>query len=216
MLRITLISIIATIIAVSQSHTYIFDRYTCIVTQLNAIELIDSFLQLFPPTPTHVHKEIALNIEPVVEISHTTISLTQTQLTTVTCGSLLVPVIEYVRTSRGYTANPNDQHLGIDLVAPMGSLIIAAESGIVKFIGWYSDYGRIIDIQHEDDVVTRYAHLKSFAPNLKVGQTVTTGQTIGQVGVSGHSTGPHVHFEVRVKDRPVDPAPWLGLSRCRR
>ena len=127
-----------------------------------------------------------------------------------------MPVIEYDRTSRGYTTNPNDQHLGIDLVAPMGSLIIAAESGIVKFIGWYSDYGRIIDIQHEDDVVTRYAHLKSFAPNLKVGQTVTTGQTIGQVGVSGHSTGPHVHFEVRVKDRPVDPAPWLGLSRCRR
>jgi len=212
MLRITLILVIAAIIAVGQSHTYVVDRYTWIATQLNAIELIDSFLQLFSPTSTPVHKEIALTITPVVEISpHTNILLTQ--LTTVTCGSLLVPVIEYDRTSRGYTAN---QHLGIDLVAPMGSLIIAADSGVVKFIGWYNDYGRVVDIQHEDNNVTRYAHLKSFAPNLKVGQTVTIGQTIGQVGVSGHSTGPHVHFEVHVKDYPVNPAPWLGLSRCRK
>jgi len=102
------------------------------------------------------------------------------------------------------------------LVAPFGSWIVAASAGVVKFTGWYSGYGRMIDIQHEDGSVTRYAHLSSFTTNIAPGKIVVRGQKIGKVGVSGHTTGPHVHFEVRINDEPVDPAPRLGISSCRK
>jgi murein DD-endopeptidase MepM/ murein hydrolase activator NlpD len=72
----------------------------------------------------------------------------------------------------------------------------------------------MIDIQHSDGVVTRYAHISSFVPNVRYGAAVTSGQVIGLVGHTGDATGNHVHFEVRLNGYAVDPAPFIGLGRC--
>lgn len=98
-------------------------------------------------------------------------------------------------------------HYGQDIAARYGSPVKAARSGVVIANGWYGGYGRYIDLKHESGVVTRYAHL-SAAP-VKVGQGVDRGQQIGRIGTSGWATGPHLHFEVRINGRPVDPRPWL-------
>jgi murein DD-endopeptidase MepM/ murein hydrolase activator NlpD len=103
----------------------------------------------------------------------------------------------------------------MDLVAPMGSTIMSAHDGHVSYIGWLGPYGRAIEVTSEDGrVMTRYGHLRSYAAGLHVGQQVSQGSTLGQVGVSGVSTGPHLHFEVYVDGQHKNPAPFVGL-RCR-
>jgi murein DD-endopeptidase MepM/ murein hydrolase activator NlpD len=98
-------------------------------------------------------------------------------------------------------------HYGQDIAARYGSPVKAARSGVVIADGWYGGYGKYIDVRHEGGIVTRYAHLS--AANVRVGQGVNRGQLIGKIGTSGWATGPHLHFEVRVNGRPVDPRPWL-------
>jgi murein DD-endopeptidase MepM/ murein hydrolase activator NlpD len=100
------------------------------------------------------------------------------------------------------------------MMAPMGSPIRAAAGGTVVYVGWYYAYGRIVDIQHSDTVITRYAHMLDFAPGLTVGTPVAAGQIIGKVGATGRAHGAHVHFEVRVNGRAVDPRPYLALAGC--
>lgn len=112
--------------------------------------------------------------------------------------------------ARGFSS----YHAGIDLDAPLGSTIRAAAAGTVIYAGWYSGYGNMIDIQHSDGVVTRYAHMSSFVPNVGYGAAVTAGQVIGLVGRTGDATGNHVHFEVRLNGSAIDPAPFIGLGRC--
>jgi murein DD-endopeptidase MepM/ murein hydrolase activator NlpD len=112
--------------------------------------------------------------------------------------------------ARGFSS----YHAGIDLDAPLGSTIRAAAAGTVIYAGWYSGYGNMIDVQHSDGVVTRYAHMSSFVPNVGYGAAVTGGQVIGLVGRTGDATGNHVHFEVRLSGYAVDPAPFIGLGRC--
>ena len=130
------------------------------------------------------------------------------------CGSLLVPVTEFNHVSRGFNLNLDEPHEGIDLAAPLGSDIIAANDGTVAFMGWIDGYGRTVDIDHEDGFMTRYAHLKSFTTGLTVGKNVFLGQPIGLVGMSGHTTGPHLHFELRKNGVPINPITWLGLRSC--
>lgn len=127
------------------------------------------------------------------------------------CGSMQLPLMEYQRTSQGY----HGVHHGVDLVAPAGSVIISAQSGVVTFVGWNGPYGRMVEINHEDGIITRYGHLKSFAPGIGLGAAVVQGQEIGRVGSSGVSTGPHLHFEIRIDGKHLDPLPWLGLKKCR-
>ena len=88
-----------------------------------------------------------------------------------------------------------------------GSPIHAAASGTVIYCGWEEGYGNLTVIDHGGNLATAYGHQSSIA--VSCGQTVTQGQVIGYVGSTGHSTGPHLHFEVRVNGNPVDP---LGLS----
>ena len=107
-----------------------------------------------------------------------------------------------------------DPHEGIDLAAPSGSLILSASDGVVSFVGWIGGYGRTIDIEHEDGILTRYAHLKTFLPGITVGKEVFLGEPIGRVGMSGHATGPHLHFELRKNGVPKNPITWLGLKAC--
>ncbi len=87
-------------------------------------------------------------------------------------------------------------HQGIDIAAPIGTPILAAASGVVEYSSWNDGgYGNMIDIRHSDGTITRYAHMNALY--VKAGQTVSQGQTIGEMGSTGFSTGPHLHFEIR-------------------
>jgi len=96
-------------------------------------------------------------------------------------------------------------HSGIDWAAPSGTPILAAGNGVVKKIGTRAGYGRSITLQHTNGYETTYNHMSGYAKGLKQGQRVRQGQVIGFVGSTGLSTGPHLHFEVMVNGRFVDP-----------
>lgn len=126
------------------------------------------------------------------------------------CGQMLMPATQLRELSRGFS----QYHSGVDLMAPYGSPIRAAAAGTVIYAGVYYAYGKIVDIQHADGVITRYAHMSAFAPGVARGTPVSAGQIIGQIGTSGHAHGAHVHFEVRIDGHAVDPKPYLGLAAC--
>jgi murein DD-endopeptidase MepM/ murein hydrolase activator NlpD len=98
-------------------------------------------------------------------------------------------------------------HTGVDLGAPYGTPIKAAAAGTVIYAGWLGGYGNLTVIDHGGGLATAYAHQSSIA--VAVGQQVAQGEIIGNVGSTGHSTGPHLHFEVRVNGQPVDPLGYL-------
>ena len=99
-------------------------------------------------------------------------------------------------------------HTGIDLVEPFGSPVYAADDGVVALVGSSSSgYGRYVVIAHSGGLDTLYGHLSTTL--VKVGQRVSQGQTVGLEGSTGNSTGPHLHFELRIKQQPVDPSPYL-------
>ena len=99
-------------------------------------------------------------------------------------------------------------HTGLDLVAPFGSPVFAADDGVVALVGSSSSgYGNYVVIAHSGGFDTLYGHLS--ASLVKVGQSVTQGTVVGLEGSTGNSTGPHLHFELRVGQRPIDPTPYL-------
>lgn len=98
-------------------------------------------------------------------------------------------------------------HNGIDIAAGYGRPIRAVRAGWVRYAGWFRGYGRLVVIDHGGGLETWYGHAASLA--VRPGQRVVAGQRIGSVGCSGACTGPHLHFEVRVQGRPVDPMRYL-------
>lgn len=102
-------------------------------------------------------------------------------------------------------------HTGMDLAAGTGTPIAAAATGIVTAVTTLRAYGRVIVIAHNGGLSTMYAHLSRF--NVSVGQGVAVGDTIGFVGSSGWSTGPHLHFEVHVNGTPFNPLGWFGSAK---
>jgi murein DD-endopeptidase MepM/ murein hydrolase activator NlpD len=98
-------------------------------------------------------------------------------------------------------------HTGIDLAGPWGSPILAVTAGTVIEADQESGYGNIMKVQHADGTVTCYAHLSSF---VVTSGHVDAGQVIAREGDTGHSTGPHLHFEVRIDGTPINPIPWLA------
>lgn len=101
-------------------------------------------------------------------------------------------------------------HSGVDISASYGQPIIAPADGIVEFADFMGGYGRAIVLDHGHGITTRYGHLSNFA--VTTGQQVHRGDTIGYVGLSGRSTGPHLHYEVRINDTPVNPHKYLRLT----
>jgi murein DD-endopeptidase MepM/ murein hydrolase activator NlpD len=126
------------------------------------------------------------------------------------CGRMIMPPANLNYISRGFSGG----HSGVDLMAPLGSPIRAAAGGTVVYAGWYFAYGKIVDIQHDDGLVTRYAHMSAFAPGIAAGKPVAVGSVIGAVGMTGRAHGAHVHFEVRIGGHAVDPEPYLALAGC--
>jgi murein DD-endopeptidase MepM/ murein hydrolase activator NlpD len=104
------------------------------------------------------------------------------------------------------------QHRGIDLAAPTGTPVYATADGVVSRADWYSSYGLYISLEHGAAMQTRYAHLSRLA--VAAGDSVKKGDLIGYVGSTGRSTGPHLHYEVRVEGLAVNPIPYMVESEA--
>ena len=101
-------------------------------------------------------------------------------------------------------------HTGQDIEAPMGAPVVAGASGKISFVGWQNGYGQLVVVDHGGGLTTRYGHLSHI--DVDSGQQVSRGQLVGKVGSTGRSTGPHLHYEVRINDAPVNPLEYLLMS----
>jgi murein DD-endopeptidase MepM/ murein hydrolase activator NlpD len=101
-------------------------------------------------------------------------------------------------------------HSGQDIEAAWGVPVVAGASGRVSFVGWQNGYGQLVVVDHGGGLTTRYGHLSHI--DVEVNQTVSRAQLLGKVGSTGRSTGPHLHYEVRINDQPVNPLQYLLLS----
>ena len=101
-------------------------------------------------------------------------------------------------------------HSGIDFAAPKGTPIVAASSGQVVFVGWRGAYGKVVEVDHGQGVSTLYAHMDRYT--VKNRQKVQAGAPLGQVGNTGRSTGPHLHFELRIDHKPLDPLQFVDWA----
>jgi murein DD-endopeptidase MepM/ murein hydrolase activator NlpD len=129
----------------------------------------------------------------------------------VTTAPTLWPVMGPITGAFGERSDPfNGEgafHAGVDISCHYGQPIMAPADGVVTYAGFYSGYGRMIVVDHGNGISTRYGHLSGFA--VTDGQTLRKGQVIGYVGMSGRSTGAHLHYEVRIHDTPVNPHKYL-------
>ena len=116
--------------------------------------------------------------------------------------------------SSGFHYRGRRFHPGVDLRAPVGTPVQAPVGGRVVYTGRYYAYGLIVDIEHQDGSLSRYAHLSRIASDVRPGLTVRPGQQIGAVGRTGRTTGSHLHVELRRNGRPEDPWPWLTRTAC--
>lgn len=122
--------------------------------------------------------------------------------------------LEFISSGFGYRADPFTggaaMHAGLDFRGPLGAPIYAAAKGTVSYVGGKQGYGNTVEIDHGNGLMTRYAHMSGF--RAQVGQVVRAGDVIGLIGNTGRSTGPHLHFEVRIHDRAVNPRPFLEAA----
>ncbi|WP_010278649.1 murein hydrolase activator EnvC family protein [Paenibacillus senegalensis] len=113
----------------------------------------------------------------------------------------------------GYRIDPirkvKKLHAGMDIAAPSGTTIAAAEDGIVLIASWVNGYGNTVVLDHGDGMWTWYGHIRNNGIVVSEGDFVTRGQKIAEVGTTGDSTGNHLHFEVRINEKPVNPRPYL-------
>lgn len=101
-------------------------------------------------------------------------------------------------------------HSGQDIEADWGAPVVSGAAGKVSFVGWQNGYGQLVVVDHGGGLTTRYGHLSHI--DVELDQTVSRGQLLGKVGSTGRSTGPHLHYEVRINDEAVNPLPYLLLS----
>jgi murein DD-endopeptidase MepM/ murein hydrolase activator NlpD len=127
----------------------------------------------------------------------------------------LWPVMGRITSSFGERTDPfagdeGEFHRGIDIAAPTGTPIHATGDAVVATAGWGTGFGREVMLDHGHGITTRYAHMASIT--VVPGESVTRGQVIGYVGVSGHTTGAHLHYEVRINDTAVNPHRYMRMT----
>ena len=127
-----------------------------------------------------------------------------------------LPVNGYITDSFGLRHNPfggegHEYHEGLDIAVDFGTPVAATADGLVIHAGPYSGYGNLVILYHSNGVTTRYGHLSRVI--VEEGQRIKRGEQIGHAGSTGRSTGPHVHYEVRENDQPVDPMRFVGQAR---
>lgn len=147
--------------------------------------------------------------EPVTCIVHIG---TKAYPSTEPTGSFMWPIADRIIVTSPYdvirdTLEDKSPHLGIDIAGSIGQHIYAADGGTVIHAGMLGTYGLLVKIRHEDGVVTYYAHTSKI--DVKVGDKVYKGQKIAEIGMTGATTGPHVHFEVRINGKTADPIDYL-------
>jgi murein DD-endopeptidase MepM/ murein hydrolase activator NlpD len=137
--------------------------------------------------------------------------------------SFLASPLEFTRVSSGFTESRRHPvmrdwraHKGIDLPAPSGTNVRSTADGVIEFIGSQRGYGNVIVIRHDARHTTLYAHLRRFSDGLRPGSRVRQGDVIGQVGMTGWATGPHLHFEFHVDGNHVDPTVAVAPPPTRR
>ncbi len=128
------------------------------------------------------------------------------------------PVVGKLESGFGGRRNPfggsgYEFHSGQDIDAQTGDPVVAAAMGTVTFVGWQNGYGQLVVIDHGDGLTTRYGHLSHI--DVAQGQIVQRSEFIGRVGSTGRSTGPHLHYEIRINDEPVNPLQYLLASATR-
>jgi murein DD-endopeptidase MepM/ murein hydrolase activator NlpD len=128
------------------------------------------------------------------------------------------PVVGKLESGFGGRRNPfggsaYEFHSGQDIDAATGDPVVAGATGQVSFVGWQNGYGQLVVIDHGGGLTTRYGHLSHI--DVALGQTVERSQFIGRVGSTGRSTGPHLHYEIRINDEPVNPLQYLLNSATR-
>lgn len=121
------------------------------------------------------------------------------------------PIYGRIVSRFGYRIYPwRGFHTGMDISGRYGSPIRSTADGMVSFVGWRRGYGRTVILKHGHGITTRYAHCSRYA--VKTGQKVRKGQVICYVGNTGYSTGPHLHYEVRKYNKPINPVTYLNLN----
>ncbi len=150
-----------------------------------------------PATPTSISTPIA----PTMGVSIPSRAPLAASSTTSSYGMREHPVLGVMK-----------QHKGIDLAAPVGTPVYATADGTVERADWFSSYGLYVAIEHGSALETRYAHMSRLA--VAAGQRVHKGEVIGYVGSTGRSTGPHLHYEVRVSGTAVNPIPYMAETRA--
>jgi murein DD-endopeptidase MepM/ murein hydrolase activator NlpD len=137
------------------------------------------------------------------------------RLTRKTIPTTMPVSMGYYSSNYGYRLDPftgrQTFHTGVDLIAPPGTPVVAAAGGVVSTVAFVSEYGNIVDVDHDNGLTSRYAHLSKSL--VRVGDVVMKGQNIAQVGSTGRATGPHLHFEVREKGIPLNPNKFLSLGK---
>ena len=128
-----------------------------------------------------------------------------------------LPVVTgYYSSNFGYRIDPftgrQAFHTGVDFNAAPGSAVMAAAGGVVSAAEVHPEYGKMIDVDHDNGLTTRYAHLSKMM--VKVGDVVLKGQRVGDLGQSGRATGPHLHFEVREHSVPLNPNRFLSFAKA--
>lgn len=147
----------------------------------------------------------------ISSLIHQQVALRSNQVYLQGTGQMMLPLLAEITSSFGWRTHPilgyQKFHAGMDFGADYGSMIRAADSGLVLFAGWYGGYGNAVILDHGNGLTTLYGHSSEIY--VTEGQTVQRGQPIATVGSTGLSTGPHLHFEVRRDGEPVDPAQYL-------
>jgi hypothetical protein len=164
-------------------------------------------------------KKVISDLEQVGDRRADLLSMLETRLMEQKIRALLVPtqtpVSGPIGSGFGWRIDPfsghNAMHTGIDFVADVGSPVYAAAGGVVIFKEWMSDYGLVVEVDHGQDLITRYAHLSRIL--VRNGDLVKRGQKIAEVGNTGRSTGPHLHFEVLMRGVAQDPQKFLNAGR---